>query len=178
MNGEFLEDIEWICETYYTDVYQYFLYFTNNRNDAEDLTQETFIKVIKRLESYKQQAKLKTWILSIAKNTAIDYYRRKKLIQFIPDLFSNQMKAKNHLPEQELEIKESWLEVENAMITLKPAYRNVLILRGIQEFSIKETAEILQCSENKVRVDYHRALKELNNKITTDERRLLLNEKS
>ncbi|WP_326929582.1 RNA polymerase sigma factor [Bacillus sp. m3-13] len=55
--------------------------------------------------------------------------------------------------------------VHDAISKLKPSYRAVVILRGINEFSIKETSDILKCSESKVKVDYHRALKILKNKL-------------
>ena len=65
--------------------------------------------------------------------------------------------------------------VHEAISKLKPNYRTVVILRGINEFSIKETSEILQCSEAKVKVDYHRALKELKRRIKIDEEEGLKN---
>ncbi len=55
--------------------------------------------------------------------------------------------------------------VHEAISKLKPNYRAVVILRGINEFSVKETSEVLQCSESKVKVDYHRALKELKKRL-------------
>lgn len=58
--------------------------------------------------------------------------------------------------------------VHVAISKLKPNFRAVVILRGINELSIKETAEILQCSESKIKVDYHRALKELKKKLNID----------
>ncbi|WP_062353118.1 RNA polymerase sigma factor [Bacillus kwashiorkori] len=174
---DLINEIDWICEKYYRVVYQYCFYFTNNRDEAEDLTQETFIKVIKSLSKFRKQANIKTWILSIAKNTAIDFYRRKKIIQFIPDILLDNTISSTGQPEKELQKKEEWEEIEDALIRLKPSYRNVLILRGVQELSISETAEILNCSETKVRVDFHRALKKLNKQLTNEERRLLVNGK-
>jgi RNA polymerase sigma-70 factor (ECF subfamily) len=65
-----------IYETYFEDVYQYLLYFTNNQQEAEDLTQETFIRVFKAYRQFEYQSKVKTWIFSIAKHVAIDHYRK------------------------------------------------------------------------------------------------------
>lgn len=73
-------------------------------------------------------------------------------------------KEPNELVEQN-ELKRS---VHTAITKLKPNFRAVVILRGINELSIKETSEILQCSETKVKVDYHRALKELKKKLNVD----------
>ncbi|WP_430541092.1 RNA polymerase sigma factor [Sporosarcina thermotolerans] len=57
--------------------------------------------------------------------------------------------------------EENWQDLQRALVKLKPHYRSVIILRGLNELSIKETAEALRCSEGKVRVDFHRALQEL-----------------
>ncbi|MBU9711214.1 RNA polymerase sigma factor [Bacillus tamaricis] len=173
-----MEDIDSLCEIYYRDVYQYCLYFTNNKSDAEDLTQETFMKVMKALPTFNHQSKVKTWIISIAKNTAIDHYRRKKIVKFIPDLFLSKEITKEGLPESELYMKEDWQEVVDALTSLKPAYRNVIILRGIQEVSIKETAEILNWKESKVRVDYHRAIQQLQSILSPTERGIYSDAKS
>ncbi|WP_281349682.1 RNA polymerase sigma factor [Ornithinibacillus caprae] len=65
--------------------------------------------------------------------------------------------------------------VHDAISKLKPTYRVVVILRGINELSIKETAEILQYSESKVKVNYHRALKDLRRRINIDVREVVKN---
>ena len=67
--------------------------------------------------------------------------------------------------------------VHTAISRLKPNYRAVVILRGISEFSIRETSEILQCSESKVKVDYHRALKELKKKLNLEAEEVIGNAK-
>lgn len=170
------EEIDFICEKYYRDVYQYCLYFTNHHNEAEDLTQETFLKVLKGLKKFKNHSSIKTWVLSIAKHTAIDHYRRKKIIQFIPSLLLPSEVAIDGLPEQEVQAKENWQEIEHALHLLKPHYRNILILRGIKELSTKETAEILDCKEAKVRVDYHRAIKQLHLLLSPQQGGVLTNE--
>lgn len=162
--------IDEICERYYKDVYRYCLFFTNNRTEAEDLTQETFLKILKGLKHFRNQSYIKTWVLSVAKNTAIDYYRRKKLIQFVPDLFLTNLKTTRGLPEEQLQHKEEQHQIQEALLLLKPFYRNVVILKGLQELSIEETAQILGCSELKVRVDYHRAIKKLSMIISKERR--------
>ncbi|MFA9557971.1 RNA polymerase sigma factor [Evansella sp. AB-rgal1] len=170
MEEDVVRDIDVLCEAYYRDVYQFCLYFTNNKNDAEDLTQETFVKVLNGLSHFHHRAKVKTWILSIAKNTAIDHYRRKKIIKFLPEIFINERMTESGVPDEVYRVKEEWQEVEIALISLKPLYRNVIILKGIQELSNKETAEILGCNETKVRVTFHRAIKQLHTKLSMPER--------
>jgi RNA polymerase sigma-70 factor, ECF subfamily len=157
-------DINEIYDCYYRDIYHFALYFTNNKQEAEDITQETFIKIMKSIGSLKDPAKLKTWILSIAKNTAMDLHRKRKFVSLFPDWVFEKEKD-SFTPEDRLIQKGEWNELQNAMLKLKHQYRTVVILRGLKELSIKETAEILGCSETKVRVDYHRALQLLKKQI-------------
>ncbi|WP_413299560.1 RNA polymerase sigma factor [Bacillus sp. 1P10SD] len=148
-----------LYERHFDDVYHYLLYFTNSKSEAEDLTQDTFIKVFKSYDSFRQQSSLKTWILSIARRTAIDHYRKKKMISILPSILTDMRKSEDYIPEDEMVHNHNWGVLQMALIQLKPDYRNVIILRGLKEYSIKETAEVLGWKESKVKVDYHRAIK-------------------
>ncbi len=160
-HGDLQESIEKIYEQYYRDVYHFLICFTGNRNDAEDLTQEVFIQVLKSMPKYNENYRLKTWILTIARNVAVDHFRRHKFISIFKEGFFASLVSKDKKPDELLETKEQKTVVHNAISKLKPNYRAVLILRGINGFSIRETAEILNCSEAKVKVEYFRALKKL-----------------
>jgi RNA polymerase sigma-70 factor, ECF subfamily len=153
------EIIHELYEQHFDDVYHYLLYFTNSKSEAEDLTQDTFIKVLKSYDSFRQQSSLKTWILSIARRTAIDHYRKKKMISILPSLLTDMRKSEDYIPEEVMVHNHDWGVLQKALIQLKPDYRNVIILRGLKEYTIKETAEVLGWKESKVKVDYHRAIK-------------------
>lgn len=162
LDNEKLEDtIDEIYNRHYLDVYRFLICFSGNQNDAEDLTQEVFIRVLNNLANLKSLMNVKTWIFSIAKHVAIDHYRKKKFASLFTDGFFKQLISSQKEPNEVIEQNEVKRHVHQAISKLKPNYRAVVILRGINEFSIKETSEILQCSEAKVKVDYHRALKEL-----------------
>lgn len=160
-------DINKIYDLYYRDVYHFALYFTNNKQEAEDITQETFIKIMNSIGSLKDQTKLKTWILSITRNTAMDLHRKRKFVSLFPDWALGKDKDLD-TPEDRLIRKGEWTELQSALLKLKQQYRTVVILRGLKELSIKETAEVLGCSEAKVRVDYHRALQILNKQVLSN----------
>lgn len=162
--GSLSEQIQCAYQQYYRDVYHFFLLFTGTKSQAEDLTQEVFIKVLKAFPTFQNRSTLKTWILSIAKHTGIDHHRRKRLIRFSSQLLAI-LPSKNGLPEQALEEKEERARVAELLHRLVPKYRMVIILRNVNELSVKETAEILGWSESKVKVSYHRALKQLRNDL-------------
>ncbi|MFB5284474.1 RNA polymerase sigma factor [Peribacillus sp. Hz7] len=166
-----------IYRHYYLDVYRFLICFSGNQNDAEDLTQEVFIRVLNSLSNLNRVNNLKTWIFSIAKHIAIDHYRRKKFISVFKEGFFKQIVSTEKEPSELIEQNEIKRIIHMAISKLKPNFRAVLILRGINEFSIKETSEILQCSESKVKVDYHRALKELKKKLNIEVEEILGNAK-
>ncbi|WP_226669414.1 RNA polymerase sigma factor [Metabacillus litoralis] len=166
-----------IYNEHYLDVYRFLVCFSGNQNDAEDMTQEVFIRVLKNLPNFNSGNNLKTWIFSIAKHVAVDHYRKKKFASVFKDGFFKQLESDDNKPDEEFEINEIKQIVHEAISKLKPKHRAVVILRGINEFSIKETSEILQCSESKVKVDYHRALKDLKRKLNIDAEEVLTNAK-
>lgn len=167
-----------IYKEHYLDVYRFLVCFSGNPNDAEDLTQEVFIRVLKNLTNFNNRSSsLKTWIFSIAKHVAIDHYRKKKFVSIFKEGFFNQIVSNDKKPDEELEITEVKKIVHEAISKLKPNYRAVVILRGINEFSVRETAEILKWSESKVKVYYHRSLRDLKRKLNIDAKEVLTNAK-
>lgn len=159
-----------LYDEFHKDVYHFSLYFTNVKQDAEDITQETFIKVLKNLHQLKDQQKRKSWILSIARNTAVDLIRKQKLIRFLPIRIVHEGHSiKSDLNDATIIEEENWVELQAALLKLKSHYRSVIILRALNELSVKETAEVLKCSEGKVRVDFHRALNLLKDDLNLKE---------
>lgn len=167
--------VEKLYELYYLDVYKFLICFIGNRDDAEDLTQEVFIRVIKSYSNYNDSGSIKTWIFSIAKHAAIDLVRRKRFISVIKENFFNQLPSAQKTPYEVLQNNENKRILYSAISALKPNYRIVIILRAINEFSIKETAEILNCKESKVKVDYHRALNKLKKELHINSEEVLNN---
>lgn len=150
-----------IYDDYYLDVYRFIMCFTGLKSEAEDLTKETFIQVLKSLPTYQSSKPLKPWIFSIAKHVTLDQYRRKKFYRLFKDSYFQQLISTEKSPAQLMEMKTERQMVEEALLQVKPAYRAVFILRAINELSIKETFEVLGYSESKVKVTYFRALKKL-----------------
>lgn len=165
-----------IYKHYYLDVYKFIICYSGNQNDSEDMTQEVFIRVLKNLSKYNYSASLKTWIFSIAKHVAIDHYRKNRFTRTLKEGFFKQLISNEKGPIEYVEQNEMKNYINKTISKINPNYRMVLILRGINEFSIKETAQILNYSESKVKVVYHRAIKELEQIMNCDLGEVIRNE--
>lgn len=154
-------DIEDIYEQHADNVYHYILFLVRNKEIAEDLTQETFIRVFQNYGKFNHMAKLNTWILQIAKNITYDYFRAQKWRSFTQYFPWQQSEVSPSSEEQVLKKIELEL-LYTSLQTLKIDYQQVIILRKINGSSINETAIILGWSENKVKTKLARALKKLN----------------
>lgn len=149
---------------YGDDIYKFLVYYTGSR-DVDDLVQDVFLKALGSVESFQGRSQPKTWLLTIARHTAIDHARKKRLRSWLPNMWLSQLTSDEKTPEEQLDLQEEQQALYRAIQQVKPAYREVLILRGIKGLSAKETAEILQWSENKVNVTLHRAMKAVRDKL-------------
>lgn len=148
---------EWFRQ-YGIDVFNYFVYRMGTR-DVDDLVQETFIKALNGVNRFQGDSSPKTWLISIARNVATDYHRKRRRLVF------NERLRDVASAEQPIENLIDAIDARNAITQglskLKPTYQEVVILRGVLELSSMETAQTLGWTESKVKVTWHRALKEL-----------------
>ncbi|CAG9608736.1 RNA polymerase sigma factor [Pseudoneobacillus rhizosphaerae] len=146
---------------YSNDLYQFLIYYIGS-SDVEDLVQEVFIRAIKNMDSFEEKSSPKTWLFSIARHIAIDEIRRKQRLKIKNlILMGNQESHQSKSPESFLKLSETNKDLYDAIQQLKKNYRDVIILRGIKELSVEETAEILNWKNEKVRLTFHRAIKAL-----------------
>lgn len=156
-------------------IYRYIYFQVRQKEVAEDITQETFYKAFKNFHTFKKQASVSTWLLRIARNATYDYFRRKRLIQFFSLGKEGEIDSKSFTPEKEFLKKDKTIQLYKALDLLKKDYRDVLILRKLNENTIKETAYILGWSEAKVKSTMQRAFAALKKKCI-EWREALMNE--
>lgn len=144
-------------DDYFDSIYSYILLQVKNPHTAEDLTQETFLKVVTNEHKFKGESSVKTWIFRIAYTTTISYFRKKNPLTYYID--TNIFSTKHNKSTEEIALLNSQQKhFYEALHQLKPSYQQVIILRKIQDFSTKEAASILHCSEGKVKMSLLRAL--------------------
>ncbi|AIG26939.1 RNA polymerase sigma factor [Brevibacillus laterosporus] len=157
-------EVERLFVHYKNDIYNYLVYYTG-RTDVEDLVQEVFIKVLTNLHRFEYKSNPKTWLFSIARHAAIDFYRKKKVKKLLSGKLFHHLISTQKTPDEALEASEESRELHTAISKLKKAYRDVVILRGIQRLTGAETAEILGWSQTRVNVTMHRAMKQLEKEL-------------
>ena len=155
---------EWF-DRYADDVYSFLSYYCGSL-DVDDSVQDTFLRAMSKMDLYQGQASPKTWLCSIARNVAKDSFRKQRrhpaaletsLLMRIP--------SSEVSPESVTELNETKQTLHAVIQRLQPNYRDVVILRGILDLSVSETASVLNWSDSKVRTVYHRALKSLRRHI-------------
>jgi RNA polymerase sigma-70 factor, ECF subfamily len=148
---------------------------TQNREDAEDVLQETFMKAYEHLDQFKGDSKFYTWIVRIAVNQALMKLRRRKSDKTVSldeqidtgeDTVVREIAAWGEDPEQRFSREELGEILETAIQALEPPYRSVFVLRDIDELSTEETAEALGLSIPAVKSRLLRARLQLREKLT------------
>ncbi len=154
-----------ICEEYQQPIYHFFVRLTQCESDAEDLTQETFIKINHGLATFRGEARLSTWVYRIATNISIDYFRkdstkqRKRACSIEEIEYDCESIADADVcnPEQMTAQIEMSACVQNFIADLPIDYRTVLVMHDLQSLKNREIADILECSLDTVKIRLHRA---------------------
>ncbi|WP_405576290.1 RNA polymerase sigma factor [Winogradskyella sp. Asnod2-B02-A] len=152
-----------LLDTYWNDVYAFQLKRTQNENDAEDITIQTFSKAFDKIDTYNEDYKFKTWLITISKNIHIDLVRKQK--KSINDTSKDNednyfdIVDDSPTPEDSIITEQNLANLLRDIKKLKPHYQEVINLRFFQELSYKEISEELKEPINNVKVKLLRAKK-------------------
>jgi RNA polymerase sigma-70 factor, ECF subfamily len=155
-----------LIRPYEHSVYKMALSFMKNESDAEDVAQEAFLNAFRNLAAFRGQAKFSTWLISITLNEARGRLRRQSLVRI--DSLDETPEEGGHVspallrdwrevPSEALERKEIREMLQEAISGLAPIYREVVLLRDVEELSVEETATALTISVASVKTRLHRA---------------------
>jgi RNA polymerase sigma-70 factor (ECF subfamily) len=145
---------------------------TSDQAVLDDLTQITFIKAWKNIKRFDQEKNFKVWLFTIAKNTAYDYFKKKKAIpfsDFIDAEGNNRLEEVSEvsvLPEDFLDQQNLSQVLESKLEEISAPYGIILLMHYKDDFSLAEIAEILGKPYNTVKSQHNRALKALKNTLT------------
>ena len=153
-----------LLETFWNDVFGFMLIRTQNENDAEDITIETFFKAFDKINSFDPKFKFKTWLITIAKNTHLDSLRKQK------NTLTNQTTEEDEnrvywiqddapSAEDKLITEQNLAELLKDIKKLKPHHQEIIQLRYFQEQTYQEIAKAIDIPINNVKVKLLRARK-------------------
>jgi RNA polymerase sigma-70 factor, ECF subfamily len=164
--------LEMIIERYLKPLYNFSYQMTGNKEASEDITQDVFVKMWKKIRSFDTEKKFSTWVFAIAKNTAYDFLKKKKTIPF--STFENENKESflEYIEDETILHSHELLQnMDNAkdarelLVSLPVETRTILSLHYLQGFSLIEIAEILGHPSNTVKSRYRRAILQLRQQL-------------
>ena len=166
--------IEFLVNTYQNPVIKTAYYFLDNMEDAEDLSQEVMLEILRSIGSCRNNGNLKSWIYRITVNRSLDLLRKQKrrnIFQRIESVFQFSENGKEKYYEEvavtdtQSEIDEQRIMIENAINTLPVNQKTAFILSKYEELSYKEITEIMGISLSSVESLIFRAKKNLQQKL-------------
>ncbi|HEX6965613.1 MAG TPA: sigma-70 family RNA polymerase sigma factor [Gemmatimonadaceae bacterium] len=166
-----------LVRRYERPVFSLIYRMVRDREVAEDLSQETFIKVLNHIDRYRPEFKLSSWLFKIANNLTIDHLRKRHVDTISMDgsphaataaeieATSFDVEGRGESPLEELESRELGTAIEQAIARLRPEYRSCILLRHVEGRSYEEIAATLDLPLGTVKTYIHRARHELRNAL-------------
>lgn len=162
-----------LIEIYKDKIFQLAFRMVGNRQEAEDIAQETFLRVYANLHTYDESFKFSTWIYRIATNLCIDRGRKKR-----PDFsldeeieagqgldWHSRLSSKEPTPEEKVVTQELQETVQEALTQLAPKYRSIMVLRYIEDLSLQEISDILKLPITTIKTRIHRGREALRGRL-------------
>ena len=165
------DQVAWdqIVKQYWRKVFNVAYKFVGKHDEAEDLTQEIFLKIFKSLDTFDRRANFQTWLISISRNLCIDHYRsvRKERETIDRDVDANELTPTSHEPGPvaALEQRDRVTLLRRALAELPETLRTAVMMRDIRELSYQEIADQLRLPEGTVKSRINRGRTELARQI-------------
>lgn len=151
---------------------RYLLYLTGNREQAEDLFQETWMRVLTRGEQYNGAARFDTWLFTIARNQVIDLRRKRKMASLEELAEANGIEhpletvSTDKSPLEQMQTLESGQLVTEALLELDPLHREAIVLRFQDELSLEEIAQVTRAPLSTVKSRLYRGMAAMRQRVT------------
>jgi RNA polymerase sigma-70 factor (ECF subfamily) len=166
-----------LVELYKDKIFHLAYRMLNNRHEAEDAVQETFLRVYTNLHRYDETQKFSTWIFRIGTNLCIDRLRKRKNMTYsldaeMPDCEGNDYYAMlpghEDTPEKQVIVSETQQQIRDAIETLPVKYKSVVILRYLHDMSLQEIGDVLDMPVTTVKTRVHRGREFLRKKLENE----------
>lgn len=168
-----MANISDIYELYANQVKRFLIGLTGNVDLAEELTQETFYRAVKSIDTFKENSKMSVWLCQIAKYAYYDYLKKERPFQKLSiESFKERgfdIPSKDELTDTTVMQKETIDQVNLQIQELKEPYREIFLLRTSLQMPFKEIGAIFEKSENWARVSFYRTKVKLSERMKKDE---------
>ncbi|KMK76733.1 RNA polymerase sigma factor SigW [Alkalihalobacillus pseudalcaliphilus] len=162
-----------LVELFKDKVYQVAYRMVGNSYEAQDVAQEAFLRAYTNIEQYDVNRKFSTWLFRIATNVAIDKLRKKKPDYYLQEevqgaeglTYESQITSDEALPEDQVVTLELQEWVQDEINKLPPKYRTVIILKYMEDLSLKEISDILDMPVSTVKTRIHRGREALRKRM-------------
>lgn len=162
-----------LVELYKDKIYHLAYRMLNNKQEAEDVVQETFLRVYMNLHKYDEKLKFSTWIFRIGTNLCIDRLRKRKqtysLDADVTDGEGNDyyslLPGHEDTPEKQVIVSETQQQIKDAIESLPEKYKTIVILRYLQDLSLQEISEVLDMPVTTIKTRVHRGREFLRKKL-------------
>lgn len=144
------------------EIFKYCYPMMGNRQDAEDMVQETFIRAYENLSKYHEEGRFKGWLFTIANRTCLNKLRRKSRFHALINKLETETSTSNI-------VEASNIEIMSLLDALNPKAKAIIILRVLHDMSYEEISNILGISASSLRKQYERARKKLQKEISIED---------
>lgn len=155
-----------LVRTYQQRVYWHVRKMVIDHDDADDLTQEVFIKIHKYIGSFREDSQLYTWIYRIATNECLSFLQRKKRRFFLPigdvtQELSSKLDSTSHISGDEIQLK-----LQKALLTLPDKQRAVFNMKYFDDMTYEDISEVTNTSVGALKASFHHAVKKIEEFLT------------
>ena len=166
-----------LVELYKDKIFHLAYRMLNNKQEAEDAVQETFLRVYTNLHRYDENQKFSTWIFRIGTNLCIDKLRRRKQTYSLDAEMTDgegndyyaMLPSDEDTPEKQLIVSETQAQIHRAIETLPEKYKSVVILRYLHDMSLQEISDVLDMPVTTIKTRVHRGREYLRKKLEQEE---------
>ena len=150
-----------IVELYWDSMLLFTNGYVHNMPDAEDIAQEALIKLCVKRPKFSEEHQLKAYLFKICRNMALNYLKKQNRFADITPEIMEELPDETESVESRMEMEQSQRQLHHAMMRLRQDYREVLYLRYFENLSMKETAQIMRCSEKQATATAYQARQQL-----------------
>lgn len=162
-----------LVDLYKDKIYHLANRMLGNRQEAEDIVQETFLRVYKNLDRYDETQKFSTWIYRIGTNLCIDHMRKRKASYSLDADFGegegtdgySMLPSDEKTPESQVILSETQMRIRKAIDMLPETYKSVVVLRYLHDMSLQEIGDVLQMPVTTVKTRVHRGREYLRKRL-------------